>query len=151
MLKIRLSRAGKRNAPFYRIVLTEHTRPVKSGYHTMLGFYDPLKHIVNIDVPATKEWVAKGATPSSRVAKILHKHTGDDFFKKYIVITERVRKGKNAPAEEEAPKPAPAAAPQEAAPVVEEVKEEVVEAPKAEEAPAPEAPAEPAAEEAKAE
>jgi len=128
MLKIRLARAGRHKTPFFRIVLTEHTRPIQSGYNEILGFYDPLKHIVNIDVEASKAWIAKGAKPTSRVAKILHQHTGDDFFKQYIVITERTRKSKNAPAEEEAPKaPAPvAAAPVAAAPVPtkEEVKEE---------------------------
>ncbi len=123
MLKIRLARAGRHKTPFFRIVLTEHTRPIQSGYQDILGFYDPLKHSVNIDVEATKGWIAKGAKPTSRVAKILHQHTGDDSFKQYIVITERTRKSKSAPAEEGAPKaPAPvAAAP---APVKEEVKEE---------------------------
>jgi ribosomal protein S16 len=29
MLKIRLSRAGKRNMPFFRIVVTEHTAAAK--------------------------------------------------------------------------------------------------------------------------
>ncbi len=145
MLKIRLARAGRHKTPFFRIVLTEHTRPIQSGYQDILGFYDPLKHKVTIDVEASKAWIAKGAKPTSRVAKILHQHTGDDFFKKYIVITERTRKGKNAPAEEEAP--APTAAP---APKAEEAKVEEVAAPVEQAAPevvaeAP-APQEPAAE-----
>lgn len=129
MLKIRLARAGRHKTPFFRVVLTEHTRPVQSGYQAVLGWYDPLKHVVNVDVETTKAWIAKGATPTSRVAKILHKHTGDDTFKKYIVITERVRRGKNAPEEEVAPAPAPAA------PAVEE-------APAPAEAPVAEVPAE---------
>lgn len=151
MLKIRLARAGRHKTPFFRIVLTEHTRPIQSGYQDILGFYDPLKHKVTIDVEASKAWIAKGAKPTSRVAKILHQHTGDDFFKKYIVITERTRKGKNAPAEEEAP--APTAAP---APKAEEAKVEEVAAPveQTAEAPAPEVVAEapaPEAEEPKVE
>jgi ribosomal protein S16 len=42
MLKIRLARAGKRNSPFFRVVLTEHTAPSKSGYKDVLGFYNPI-------------------------------------------------------------------------------------------------------------
>ncbi len=160
MLKIRLARAGRHKTPFFRIVLTEHTRHIQSGYQDILGFYDPLKHKVTIDVEASKAWIAKGAKPTSRVAKILHQHTGDDFFKKYIVITERTRKSKNAPAEEETPKaPVAAPAPQAEEPKAEAPKVEEVAAPveQAAEAPAPEvvaeapAPQEPAAEAEQAE
>ena len=42
MLKIRLARAGKRNSPFFRVVLTEHTAPSKSGYKEVLGFFNPI-------------------------------------------------------------------------------------------------------------
>ena len=59
MLKIRLARGGKHKAPFYRVVLTEHTKPVKSGYKLVLGWFDPLKHTSKIDADAVKEWIAK--------------------------------------------------------------------------------------------
>jgi len=36
MLKIRLARHGRKKAPFYRIVLTEHTKPAQSGYKLVL-------------------------------------------------------------------------------------------------------------------
>lgn len=36
MLKIRLARGGKHKSPFYRIVLTEHTKPAQSGYMKVL-------------------------------------------------------------------------------------------------------------------
>ena len=42
MLKIRLSRAGKKNMPFFRVVLTEHTKAAKHGYMEVLGFYNPI-------------------------------------------------------------------------------------------------------------
>jgi len=87
------------------VVLTEHSKPVKSGYKTVLGWHDPVKHTQEIDFDAIKEWIGKGAQPSNRVAKICYKTTGDEFFKKYIVESNRVRKKKNAPdePEEEAP------------------------------------------------
>ncbi len=42
MLKIRLSRAGKRNMAFFRVVLTDHTKAWKHGYKEVLGFYNPI-------------------------------------------------------------------------------------------------------------
>ena len=42
-----------------------------------------------------KGWIAKGAQPSERVAKLLFADTKDDFFKKFFI--ERTRtKGKEA-------------------------------------------------------
>ena len=95
MLRIRLARGGKHKSPFYRIVLTEHTRPVKSGYSDVLGRFDPLHHKVELDVTKAKEWIAKGAQPSNRVAKLAYNFSKDEFFKKYIVLTERVRTKKD--------------------------------------------------------
>ena len=42
MLKIRLSRAWKRNMAFFKIVLTEHTKAAKHWYKEVLGFYNPI-------------------------------------------------------------------------------------------------------------
>lgn len=122
MLKIRLSRWGRHKTPFYRIVLTEHTKPVKSGYMEVLGWFDPIKHTTEIDIDAVKAWMAKGARPSNRVAKLLFKQSGDNFFKEFIVESTRTRRGKNAPEE-----PAEVAPTPEAAPATEEVKEEKTE------------------------
>jgi len=133
MLKIRLARGWKKKKPFYRIVLTEHTKPVQSGYMTVLGWFDPMHHQTEMDIDAIKEWIGKGAQPSNRVAKLAKKHSGDAFFDKYIVLSDRKRRPKNAPEEEEVVEEAPAAETAPEAPVVEET-------------PAEEAPAEEAAE-----
>ena len=55
MLKIRLARAGKRNSPFFRVVLTEHTAPSKSGYKEVLGFFNPISKEFKIDLEASKK------------------------------------------------------------------------------------------------
>lgn len=91
MLKIRLSRWWKHKRPFYRVVLTEHTRPVKSWYQDVLGWFDPLNHKSEIDVNKLKEAIAKGALPSERVAKMLFAITKDDLFKKYYKEITRTR------------------------------------------------------------
>ena len=101
MLTIRLSRWWRKKAAFYRVVLTEHSRPIKSGYKEVLGWFDPVRHETKLDIDTIKERIWKWAKPSNRVAKICLKETGDDFFKKYIVESIRTRKKKNAPDEPE--------------------------------------------------
>ena len=91
MLKIRLSRHGRTHRPFYRIVLTEHTKPVKSGYQQVLWWYDSINHKQDMDIEAIKSRIWKGAKPSERVAKLAYKVSGDDLFKKYFKIRDRNR------------------------------------------------------------
>ncbi len=72
MLKIRLSRAWKKNMPFFRIVLTEHTRAAKHGYKEVLWFYNPFSKefkIKNID--KIKEYTSHGVQLSPRVSKLM--------------------------------------------------------------------------------
>jgi len=87
MLKIRLARHGRKNLPFYRIVLTEHTRPAQSGYKLVLGWFNPIAHEMDVNLDEVKLWLSKGAQLSERVAKLLYAKTKDDMFKKYF--TER--------------------------------------------------------------
>jgi small subunit ribosomal protein S16 len=95
MLKIRLARHGRKKRPFYRIVLTEHTKPTHAGYQKIFGRFDPLAHTMQVDVEAVKSWIEKGAKPSERVAKLLYKDTNDKFFSKYYEERERVREVRN--------------------------------------------------------
>lgn len=87
MLKIRLARHGRKNLPFYRIVLTEHTRPAQSGYKLVLGWFNPIAHEMDANLDEIKLWLSKWAQLSERVAKLLYANTKDDMFKKYF--TER--------------------------------------------------------------
>lgn len=99
MLAIRLARAGKHKSPFYRVVLTEHTKPVQMGYKEVLGWFDPLKHKSEIDAAAVKTRISKGAQPSNRVAKLIFAQTNDSFFEKYIEKTTRTRTTRNPESE----------------------------------------------------
>ncbi len=72
MLKIRLARAGKRNMPFFRVVITEHTKAAKHGYKEVLGFYNPISKEFKIkDLDKVKGYVSNGAQFSPRVEKLL--------------------------------------------------------------------------------
>ncbi len=72
MLKIRLSRAWKRNMPFFRVVLTEHTAAAKHGYKEVLGFYNPLSKEFKLkDLDKVKAYVSNGVQFSPRVEKLM--------------------------------------------------------------------------------
>ena len=75
-LKIRLSRGGAKKRPFYRIVIAD-ARMLRDGrFVERIGTFDPLKakddatRIV-LDVEKAKDWMAKGAQPTDRVARLL--------------------------------------------------------------------------------
>lgn len=72
MLKIRLSRAGKRNMPFFRVVLTEHTAAAKHWYKEVLGFYNPISKEFKIkDLDKVKTYISNGVQFSPRVEKLM--------------------------------------------------------------------------------
>lgn len=89
MLVIRLSRHGRKNLAVYRVVLSEHTKPVKYGYKEVLWSYDPVNHAFKADIDAILTWISKWAQPSERVAKLLLKETNNELFKKFIEYRER--------------------------------------------------------------
>jgi len=94
MLVIRLSKQGRTNLSVYRVVLSEHTKPVKFWYKEVLWSYDPVKHVLNVDVDAIISWIQKGAKPSERLAKILFKETKNELFNQFIEHRERTTKPK---------------------------------------------------------
>lgn len=75
MLKIRLSRAGKKNMPFFRVVLTEHTRAAKHGYKKVLGYYNPISKEFKIkDIEEVKKYVGQWVQLTPRMIKLLEKN-----------------------------------------------------------------------------
>ncbi len=72
MLKIRLARAWKKNSPFFRVVLTEHTASTKSGYKEVLGFFNPISKEFKLnDLEAIKKYISNGVQLSPRVEKLV--------------------------------------------------------------------------------
>ena len=72
MLKIRLARAGKRNSPFFKIVLTEHTAATKSWYKEVLGFYNPISKEFKLkELDKIKKYLSTWTQFSPRVAKLI--------------------------------------------------------------------------------
>lgn len=75
MLKIRLSRAWKKNMPFFRIVLTEHTRASKHWYKKVLGSYNPISKEFKIkDQNEIKKYVSTWVQLTPRISKLFEKN-----------------------------------------------------------------------------
>jgi small subunit ribosomal protein S16 len=71
MVKIRLSRLGKKNDPFYRVVAIDSQRRREGRAISILGYWHPKKDIKKIDSKTIKEWAKKGAQVSKAVEKLI--------------------------------------------------------------------------------
>lgn len=72
MLKIRLSRTWKRNMPFFRVVLTEHTKAAKHWYKEVLWFYNPLSKEFKLkDLDKIKNYLSNWVKFSPTVEKLV--------------------------------------------------------------------------------
>ncbi len=77
MVKIRLSRGGRKKHPVFRMVVMDSRSPRESKYIDYIGTYDPILKTGNINVDKAKEWLKKGAKPTERVVKILKQYGYD--------------------------------------------------------------------------
>ena len=109
-VKLRLSRKGRMNTPFYRIVAIDSRKPTDGLFLENIGWYDPKKPGVNFEIKLDRAeyWIANGAQMSPSVNSMVKKcRLGDG------VAQAPVKAAAKATAE---PEPAPAeAAPAEAA------------------------------------
>lgn len=71
MLKIRLQKIGKKNAPSYRVVLVEHTTSPQGKYIELLGTYNPRTKKKNFNKEKIGYWLSKGAQASPTVHNLL--------------------------------------------------------------------------------
>ena len=73
MIKIRLTRMGKKKNPFYRIVVADARDKRDGRFIEALGTYDPLNKAVNINHDLAEKWLSCGAQPTDTVKKLLTK------------------------------------------------------------------------------
>lgn len=71
--RIRLQRHGKKNQPFYHIVVADGRAPRDGRFIEKLGTYNPLTNPATIELNCEKavEWLKNGAQPSDTVRRIL--------------------------------------------------------------------------------
>ena len=70
---IRLSRAGAKKRPFYRIIVTDHRSPHGGRFLENIGTYDPTSEPVKftIDTERLAYWRSHGALPSATVDRLI--------------------------------------------------------------------------------
>lgn len=71
MIAIRLSRFGRKKAPFYRIVAVDSGKRQGGTFLEILGTWNPAKKELNVVKDKVKKWVEKGAQISTTVKKLI--------------------------------------------------------------------------------
>ena len=109
--RIRLARAGSKNRPFFRIVVSDKRSPRDGKFIEKLGTYNPLlpkkdENRILFDEERVKYWLSKGATPSYKMAIFLSK---SNLIEKPLVpqqTKKHLPKAKKKKGEEDTKEPA---------------------------------------------
>ena len=105
MLKIRLTRLGRKKRPYYRMIVID-SRSRRNGHALdLIGFYDPIRKQLKLDVDKATAWVGKGAQVSTTSQRLLTLCQGKS--NELIALPKPEPKGQHAPAPAKA-KQAPA-------------------------------------------
>jgi len=95
MLVIRLFRIGKKNQPFFKIIVTDKKNPVRGGrFVEELGFYNPLKKEKKLKTERIKYWLSVGAKPSATVQNLLIDEKVMEGKKVSLVVKNRKKEEK---------------------------------------------------------
>ena len=70
---IRMSRQGKKKAPFYRIVAADKRRARDGRFIELLGTYDPHTKALKLDKERYEKWIKDGAQPSGTLAAVVRR------------------------------------------------------------------------------
>jgi small subunit ribosomal protein S16 len=73
MVKIRLRRMGRKNKPFYRVVVADSRSPRDGKFIDIIGYYNPLTDPATISIDGEKalKWLRYGAQPTDTVRSLL--------------------------------------------------------------------------------
>ena len=74
-VRMRLTRVGSKKNPIYRVVVADQRSPRDGRFIEIVGRYNPQTDpsTIELDEEKVKEWIAKGATPSNTVKRLLKK------------------------------------------------------------------------------
>ncbi len=78
MVKLRLTRMGKKKNPFYRIVAADSRVQRDGRWIEHIGHYDPMKDPfdLKLDLERVDYWIGVGAQPTSTVARLIARARG---------------------------------------------------------------------------
>ncbi|MFC1756717.1 30S ribosomal protein S16 [Patescibacteria group bacterium] len=72
MLRIRMTRVGRKHDPTFRVVVVDSKKATRSGaYLEKLGFCNPRKNNFQLNAERIKYWISKGAQTSDTVHNLL--------------------------------------------------------------------------------
>jgi small subunit ribosomal protein S16 len=71
MLKIRLKRTGRKNQPFYKIVLMENLSKRDGKSIKELGYYDPIKKVIHFEKNLLYTYLNNGAYPTNTIRHLI--------------------------------------------------------------------------------
>ena len=71
MVTIRLSRFGRKNAPYYRIAVMDARKRAAGSAIEYIGTWNPAKKTKEINKEKLSEWIKKGAQISPSAKKII--------------------------------------------------------------------------------
>ena len=79
LLRIRLTRAGAKKRPFYRVVVTERKRARDGSFVEIVGHYNPGLNppSIELNMDRVRHWVGRGAQPSETVHSLIKKAAPD--------------------------------------------------------------------------
>lgn len=82
---MRLSRKGRKKAPFYHIVVADSRSPRDGKFIERIGGYNPMTKpaTIELDRDAAYEWLSKGAQPTDTVKAILR--FKGVYYKKHLM------------------------------------------------------------------
>lgn len=106
MLTIKLSRKGKKNQPFFRIIVLEKSKDPWGDFLEDLGFLNPLTKKVSLKVDRIKYWISQGAQLTGSVHNLLVK---EGVIKADKVKVTKIHKKKTEKKKGKKPKPQPEA------------------------------------------
>ncbi len=128
MLSIRFFRTGKKNQPFFKIVVTDRRNAPRGGrFLEIVGFYNPITKEKQLKQERIQYWLGVGAQPSDTVHNLL--------IKEGILTGEKVAVHKKSKKEAPVAEATEAVKPEEAKPAE---KPDIVQEPKAQDEAKPE-------------
>jgi small subunit ribosomal protein S16 len=75
-VKVRMTRVGSRNNPYYRVVVADERSPRDGRFIEQVGTYHPQpgEERVTLEYDRIEHWISKGAKPSQTVAELMRRH-----------------------------------------------------------------------------
>jgi len=78
MVRLRLTRMGRKKQPFYRIVAADSRAPRDGRFIEILGHYNPMTQpaVIKVDLDRVDYWLGVGASPSDTVNGLIKRARG---------------------------------------------------------------------------